>query len=286
LKEIFPTWLKQRWPTSLSRLNKIHPPWHWKTLSILNEIMWIGQWNTCLQLHVQPAIAEGELRDKLKAVAWASEIREKKPAKNGTLKVFYIYLPKGVTDGIFNEFHRDLSNGSLTGNTLSGLNQELQEVLSHQIMETAKILEVRHVPSVGGLGLVMELFFIGLDVITDLLQIGSLYMDEFYWMGGVLLSVFVSSLTAQLFSGELCKLPREFNDSLHKGIKTDGFLRIGDREKGFEGFMSLAISCYIVYWQVSALSCITSVVSIILSGRGVAGYLFQTVFLEHAANFL
>jgi len=244
-----------------------------------------------LRFQVQPAIAEEELPNKLKAVAWASEIREKKPVTNGTFKVFHIYLPEGslieVTDGTFKVFYKDVSQGFLTSNTLSGLNEELQQALSPQkIMGTPKIVEVRNVPYVDKYGLLMDIFFIAADVITDLLQIRNMYMDEFYLMGGTLLSVLVASMTAQICSGELCKLPQEFRDSLHNGIKTDVFLGIVDREKGFEGFMSLALSCYLVYWQVNPTSCIMSLVSIIMSGRGVATYLFHTVFLERAMDFL
>jgi len=252
-----PTWLKQRCSALQSGLNEI-----WPGL--------MRQSKTCLRVQMQPAISEEDLRNKLQVVAWANDIREKKPLASGAFKVFHIDLPKG----------------SLTDNTLSGLNDELQQALSHQIMGTPTIVEVKSVPSVGGKGLLLELFFIGLDVFTDCLQIYHMYMDEFYIMGGTLLSVFVSSLTAQILSKELCNLPGEVCASLRKGVKTDGYLRIGDQEKGFEGFMSLAISCYVLYWQVDATSCITSFISIILSGRGVATYLFQTVFLEHAADFL
>lgn len=255
LSESLPSWLRESCPS------------------------YCGQKKTRLRFEMQPVIEDNEsdrniwedLPQKLlAALAWATEISESNEVEDGKCKVFYIDLPKG----------------SLIGNTLSWLHEKLQQALSSHINTgTLRIAEVRHVQPVGRFGLWTDLFFIALDVITDVWQIINMYMDEFYVMGGTLLSVFVSSLIAQCCGG-LHKVYQEYRDSLDKGFKTNGFLRIVDREKGFEGFMSLALSCYVVYWQVNATSCFVSLVSIMFSGVGVATYLFNTVFLECAAEFL
>jgi len=257
-KEILPGWLKQRWPSCLS-----------------------GQWKACLRFKVQPAITEDngsdrhegeELQNKLKdAIAWATDIHEKKQVTNCAFKVFYIYLPKG----------------SPTGNTLEELAEELEQaIMPQKIIGTTKIVEVRHLPAANKWGLLMDLSFIVADVFTDVVQIANLCTDEFFLSSGILLMVFVSSLTAQICGGELLNLRQEFTDSLNKGFKTNGFLRIVDREKGFEGFVSLAISCNIVNFQIDPSSCMVSLVSIIFSSWGVATFLFRTVFLDHAVDAL
>jgi len=249
LNESLPSWLREIWPS------------------------YCGQQKTRLRLEIQPVVAEDNGSDRhvwedlpqklMAAVAWATEISESIEVEDGKCKVFYVDLPKG----------------SLIGDTIPGLHEKLQQALSpHMNIGTLKIAEVRHVQPVGKYGLWKDLFFIALDVFTDVWQIINLYMDEFYVMGGTLFSVFVSSLVAQCFGG-LHKVYQEYMDSLDKGFKTNGFLRIVDREKGFEGFMSLALSCYIVYWQVNATSCFVSLVSIMFSGMGVATYLFNTVCL-------
>jgi len=145
---------------------------------------------------------------------------------------------------------------------------------------------VKHVQPVGRWGLYLDLLFIVTDLFTDGLQIVNMYLDEFYIFGGALLAVFVSSLIAQICGGEILKVCQELNESLSKGFRTNNFLRILDREKGFEAFISLSLSCYAVYWQVNPESCIVSLVSIMCSGFGVASYLFNNVFLEHAADHI
>merc|ERR1719410_1107773 len=150
-------------------------------------------------------------------------------------------------------------------------------------------VEVKHVQkkAVSTWGLCSDLLFLAFDLFTDVWQITNMYLDEFYIFGGALLSVFISSLFAQICGREFLNVRQEFNESLSKGFRTNNFLRILDREKGFEAFMSLSLSCYAVYWQVNIESCIPSLVSIICSGWGVASYLFNNVFLEeHAADHI
>lgn len=181
----------------------------------------------------------------------------------------------------------DLDIGDLT------VEREVQEGLpswlnrwprSYHILSQASGDHVKRVKRAGTCGLIFDLLFMKVDIITDLLQIRNMYLDEFYILGGALLLVFVSSLTAQVLGKDWCTECQEFMDSSRQGFRTNNFLRMLDREKGFEASMSLAISCYAVYWQVNPDSCIMSLVSIIFSGWGVASYLFCNVFLEHAAD--
>merc|ERR1719474_2043226 len=114
----------------------------------------------------------------------------------------------------------------------------------------------------------MDLLFMSLDMFTDVAQIVNMYVDEFHTLGGMGLLIFLSSLTAQICGGEAFHLCREFKDSCHKGFKTDAFLKIVDREKGFEAFLSLGLACYVVQWQVATYSCIQSLMSTMVSGWG------------------
>jgi len=194
-----------------------------------------------------------------------------------------------VTDGSCRLFYMCLREGSLTKDSTSTLTQTVSSQMAEtmKLVEgTSKIVQVSHVQPVTFCGLTMEVLFMGADVITDILQIINAFMDELHVVGSIFLFIFVSSITAQLFgcAREGCNFLEEFRQSLRRGVKTNLFLKFVDREKGFEAFVSLALSCYCVHWQVEPRSCIVSFVSIIFSGWGVASYIFDTVFVEHPAD--
>jgi len=227
------------------------------------------QKKTCLRFELQPSLSEHDANDRH---VWEKVTKE-----------VQVVVPEatelGVTDG--GVFYMDLQEASLTGDTPRSLKETAKLVNG-----TMKIVEVSHVQPVTTFCLVTDLLFIGLDVITDALQIKNMYRDEFHILGGIYLFLFVSSLTAQVYENILddVKVWKEIKHTYSKGIKTQALLKMVDREKGFEAFISLALSCYAVHWQVGPYSIIVSFVSIMFSSWGVATYIFNTVFLESAMD--
>lgn len=163
-----------------------------------------------------------------------------------------------------------------------GMLLEVQRALfPFQVTEGPTIVDIRHVKPVGWFDLRKTMFLVFLDMFTDALQIYNFYQNGDHIFGGVLLGVYVASLWMQLSTREIFSLWASAKQSIENGYKSDLFLSIADREAGFEGYMSLALSCFALHWQIRGVdSCATGLLSIMVSIYGIAGYIYNLVFLE------
>merc|ERR1719296_107811 len=83
-------------------------------------------------------------------------------------------------------------------------------------------------------------------------------------------------------------IKEEYRAAPIRGYKSTKYLKILDLEKGFEGYLSLLVMSYALWWQVrNAFSLWTGLLGLCLSMFGVASYLFDHIFMtieEHSSE--
>merc|ERR1712032_1457658 len=120
-----------------------------------------------------------------------------------------------------------------------------------------------------------------LDVITDLKLIHDFYLNSHHIFGGTMLFTFTFSMTAQALHGDLpFGLFTSGFESVEKGFEVKQFLRIINWERGFEAFMSLAVTSYaLVYTIAGAGTYFNTVLSLLVSSFQIGKYIFERVCL-------
>jgi len=154
-----------------------------------------------------------------------------------------------------------------------------ETVVSLEIIEPQpKILAIH---SVGWFTVAREMGIGALDVITDLKLIHDFYLNGHHQFGGTMLFTFTFSMTAAALHGDLpFGLFTSGFESVKKGFETKQFLRIINWERGFEAFMSLAVTSYaLVYTIAGAGTYFNTVLSLIVSSVQTGKYIFERVCL-------
>jgi hypothetical protein len=115
--------------------------------------------------------------------------------------------------------------------------------------------------------------------LLDLKQIHDMLLNGCFWLGGILLTLLLMSLTLQV--RDLRRLPKEIKETLAHGYKTDGYLNYLAKSCGLWGFLVLGVTSYGFQWQVEqADQFIGALLCMLFRIYGLTTYVFEFVFLK------
>eukprot|EP00419_Tripos_fusus_P015911 CAMPEP_0172745524 /NCGR_PEP_ID=MMETSP1074-20121228/138164_1 /TAXON_ID=2916 /ORGANISM="Ceratium fusus, Strain PA161109" /LENGTH=305 /DNA_ID=CAMNT_0013576715 /DNA_START=1 /DNA_END=918 /DNA_ORIENTATION=- len=123
-----------------------------------------------------------------------------------------------------------------------------------------------------------DMTFFMVDFATDLKQIHDLYLGKQNVFGGLSTLVFFCSLTA--LSKDILELRKESQETVRRGIYSEGYLRTWNFEKGFESALSLLLSAYTSRFAIQTLdSCLSNVFNILMTAYALSEFLQRKVVL-------
>jgi len=144
------------------------------------------------------------------------------------------------------------------------------------------VWEVKYVEPLGTCSVVVDVSFLLLHFCLDVLQIHNFYMSGNHLFAGLTLFSRTAMSVAQRMGSDTYRLIHEESEHIRKrGYHSDAFLKLLDLEQGFQGYVSLAVSSYGLWFEARDWwTCAIGLLSVFTSLCGVASYLFRNVFLN------
>lgn len=128
-------------------------------------------------------------------------------------------------------------------------------------------------------GVDWDLVLVSVDFALDLKTIATLVVSENYMFASGMIAIVGSSTASEL--KDFLHLRENRRRTLRLGIRTEGFMRLIDRETGFEAFYSFIITLYSLPFSVrTPFDMFTQIASILLSFYNLAGFVHSKIDLH------